>query len=454
MKSADRLLLFNALDSDEFVQRRRTLKGTGEVEKSKDSNFVNRYRWVVFGLLAFAYLLVYFHRLSPAVVAVDMMKDLSAGGALLGLLGSAYFYPYALMQVPAGLLADTWGPRRTVTFSFVLAGAASIWFGFASSATEAVIARVLVGLGVSMLFVPTVKILTKWFKKEEFAQMSAWLMMVGGIGVLTAATPLAYMSDLIGWRGSFIAIGFVTMVLAGAIWIFVRNSPQEMGASAETVEADNAADVIPLWQGVKMVLSRKSFWPLAIWFFCIGGVFFSFSGLWGGPYLMHVYGLTKAQAGYVLSMSAAAMIVGCPLLGYLSERIFHSRKKIILAASFLVVFLTAYAAFKPAGFSRVGLYIFCFLLSLSTAAAVIIAFTATKELFPASMAGTSVGLINFFPFFGGAVFQPVLGVILEASSNGGETYSAQAYGNGFFLYLIAAAVALVAAFFVEETLTE
>ena len=104
-----------------------------------------RYRWLIFWILAFAYILVYFHRLCPAVVAVDMMRDLHAGGALLGLLGSAYFYPYALMQLPAGLLSDSWGPRRTITLFFVIAFMGSLLLALAPSLFWAIVGRTLVG---------------------------------------------------------------------------------------------------------------------------------------------------------------------------------------------------------------------------------------------------------------------------------------------------------------------
>ncbi|MFH1740308.1 MAG: MFS transporter, partial [bacterium] len=160
------------------------------------------YRWVVFALLAGGYLLVYFHRLCPAVVALDLMRDLKAGGGLVGLLASAYFYPYALMQIPSGLLSDSWGPRRTITVFFLLAGVSSILLGLVQTVTWAIIARVFVGLGAAMLFVPTMKVLTRWFKVSEFAFMTGILMAVGGLGALSAATPLAYLSAVLGWRGS------------------------------------------------------------------------------------------------------------------------------------------------------------------------------------------------------------------------------------------------------------
>ncbi len=140
-----------------------------------------RYRWLIFWILAFSYVLVYFHRLCPAVVAVDMMRDLKAGGGLIGLLGAAYFYPYALMQLPAGLLSDSWGPRKTITLFFCVAFAGSLLLGLAPNLFWAIAGRTLVGLGVAMLFVPTMKILAEWFRVKEFAFMTGILMAMGGI---------------------------------------------------------------------------------------------------------------------------------------------------------------------------------------------------------------------------------------------------------------------------------
>ncbi|MBW1868089.1 MAG: MFS transporter, partial [Deltaproteobacteria bacterium] len=97
-----------------------------------------RYRWFIFWILALGYVLVYFHRLCPAVVALDMMRDLNAGGALLGFLGAAYFYPYALMQLPAGLLSDSWGARKTITVFFCIAFVGSLLLGTATTTLWAI----------------------------------------------------------------------------------------------------------------------------------------------------------------------------------------------------------------------------------------------------------------------------------------------------------------------------
>jgi len=413
----------------------------------------SRYRWVVFFLLAFGYLLVYFHRLCPAVVALDMQADLQTSGALLGFLAAAYFYPYALMQIPSGLLSDSWGPRKTITVFFALTGAASILLGLVGSLGFVIFARILVGLGVAMLFVPTMKIMTQWFKNEEFARMTGILMAVGGLGAYTASRPLAWLSDMMGWRGSFVVIGVITIVVAAAIWFLVRNTPQEMGFPRVNNPAEgNPGKAIGLAQGIKIVLTSRPFWFLATWFFFSFCIFFSFGGLWGGPYLMHVYGLSKAEAGNILGMLALAMIVGSPFFSWLSDKVFRSRKKVIVLASVITLCLTIPLAFYPDAMNRPALYLLCFLLGMFNSAIVVVAFTSAKELFPVEIAGTSVGLANLFPFLGGAVAPPILGAILEAQVKTATGYSAEAYSKAFLLYFIFALLALGASCFITETI--
>ena len=413
-----------------------------------------RYRWLIFWILAGGYLLVYFHRLCPAVVAVDMMRDLQTGGGLTGLLGAAYFYPYALMQLPAGLLSDSWGPRRTITLFFGVAVLGSCLLGIAPDAFWAIIGRTLVGIGVAMLFVPTMKVLAEWFRIREFAMMTGILMAVGGLGSLVAATPLALLSSAIGWRWSFIAVGGFTLILAILVWLFVRDRPADLGWDAPEVHDKDASEAIGLWDGVRRVLTRAAFWPVAIWFFFEMAIFFSFGGLWGGPFLIHVYGMTKAQASKVLSMLAIGMIVGSPLLSYLSNNLFKARKPVVVISSIIVLVLTALLTFKTDALGLSTLYLICLGLGVFGSAIVVIGFTTNKELFPVQMAGTATGLVNLFPFAGGAVFQPILGIVLEHYGRTGDGFKIVGYQQAFLVLFICSVVALTASLFMKETLVK
>lgn len=411
-----------------------------------------RYRWLIFCILAGGYILVYFHRLCPAVLAVDMMRDLRTTGAITGLLGAAYFYPYALMQLPAGLLSDSWGPRKTITLFFFVAFAGSLLLGLAPSVFWAIFGRTLVGLGVAMLFVPTLKILAEWFHAREFAVMTGILMALGGVGSLTAATPLAALSSWIGWRMSFVAVGIFTLALALLVFLFVRNRPSDMGWPSPAGQPPSAATPIGLLEGVRMVLTHRGFWPLAGWFFFNCGIFFSFGGLWGGPYLAHVYGLDKTEAARILSMVAVGMIIGSPTLSWASNTLLRGRKPVIILSSVVTLVITAFLAFQTDGISRIGLYLVCLGLGIFSSAVVVIAFTANKELFPVQMAGTATGIVNLFPFAGGAVFQPVLGYVLELFGRTDAGFTLVGYRRAFLLLFASGLVALLSSLFVKETL--
>jgi sugar phosphate permease len=424
----------------------------------KHHNNMKGYRWVIFTILAIAYLFVYFHRLSLSVVADDLIKEFQTSASVMGMLGSIYFYCYAAMQLPAGLLSDSIGPRRTVTFFLVIAAVGSLVFGLAPTIEIAFAGRVLVGFGVSMVFIPTMKILSQWYRQDEFAQMAGILNAVGGAGVLAATWILALMTVGFGWRLSFEIIGILTFVIAALAWLLVRDHPR--GGSLDRIDetAESGGDSpspsgqISLLDGAWRVISAREFWPLAIWFFFDCGIFFGFGGLWGGPYLMHVYGMSRAEAGSVLSMIALGMIIGSPLLGVLSDRILKSRKKLFIICSSVLTLVFAFLYFFPASLPRPFLYFVFFLFSVSSSAIVAVGFTAVKELFPVEIAGTSVGTVNLFPFLGGAIFMPLIGKILDAyPPNSMGEHSIAGYSAMLFTLFLSALVALLASFFIKET---
>lgn len=420
-----------------------------------------RYRWFIVITLSMAYLFVYFHRLSLSVVADRLIHDFDSTASVIGLLGSLYFYCYAVMQLPAGLLSDSIGPRKTVTLFLLIAALGSILFGISNDIRIAFAGRILVGFGVSMVFIPAMKIFSQWFRKNEFAQMAGILNAVGGAGVLAATWVLALMTNTFGWRLSFVLIGGITFFISILSWIIVRDHPRDKnwpsifeiddkrnGTQTETVR-------ISLMEGARKVVSEKHFWPLAIWFFFDCGIFFAFGGLWSGPYLMDVYGMSRTEAGAVLSMIAWGMIIGSPLLGLLSDRVLKSRKKPFILCTTVLTSLLLILYIFPADLPKWAIYIFFFLFSISSSSIVIIGFTSTKELFPVEIAGTSVGTVNLFPFVGGAAFMPLLGKVLDSYRiTGSNGYCLEGYSWLILILLASSIIALACTFMMKETFGE
>jgi sugar phosphate permease len=279
------------------------------------------------------------------------------------------------------------------------------------------------------------------------------------MGVLAATWLLAVMTLFFGWRISFELIGCCTFIIVVMVWFFVRDRPEDKGwPSIEELDKKNDDKTIrpirqiPLLEGARRVILEKHFWPVAIWFFFDCGVFFAFGGLWGGPYLMHVYDMTRSQAGTVLSMIAWGMIIGSPPLGFLSDKVMKSRKKPFILCNLVLVIELAFLSIYPAGLPHIVLYILFFIFSICSSSVVIFAFTNIKELFPTEIAGTSTGMVNLFPFLGGAVFMPFLGRILDAypkSETGG--YSLEAYSMLIYILLGAAVLSLICTFLTKET---
>ena len=389
------------------------------------------------------------------------MKDFNTSASVMGLLGSMYFYCYAAMQLPSGLLSDSIGPRKVVSISLLLAAIGSVLFGFAPTIEIAFVGRIMVGLGVSVVFIPTMKILSQWYRAKEFAFMSGILNAVGGFGALGATWMLALMTGTFGWRFSFELIGIITLLIVLLAWFIIRDRPSDMGWSSvveldvKEGETSRQQEQIPLLEGMKTVLKEKYFWPVAVWFFFDIGIFFGFGGLWGGPYLMHVYGLERPEAGAILSMIAWGMIIGSPLTSYISDKVLKSRKKIFLIYTTVLVALFAFLNLFPSGLPISALYVVFFMLSVFASSIVVIGFTTTKELFPVEIAGTSVGSVNIFPFIGGAVFMPFLGKVLDLypkSSTG--IYSLEGYSAMLLILFIASIIALGCTFLMKETFLE
>ncbi len=437
------------------VLLRQNNKGIMHTSEKKEHRSLLSYRWLIFSTLAIGYALVYFHRVAPAMVAPELTKSFAIKGAALGALASAYFYPYALMQLPSGLLSDSLGPKKTVTIFTLIAALGAILFGLSPTFSAAILGRTMIGLGTAALFIPTLKILANWFEKERFAMVTGFLMAIGGIGWLSAATPLVFLTLWVGWRTSFIIMGCFSLVLAVLTYLIVKDRPSRILSPKNSQSEVSSLSFsgrkrLSLSMGVKIVLSDKKFWPLAIWFFCTGGILFGFGGLWAGPYLAQVYNLNITQTGNILMMIAVGMIVGSPLLGYLSEKVFRGRKPVLLMSSSVIIGIWVLLVFCTDGLSIPGLYVLFILFGIFASGIKAIGFTVAKELFPVQIAGTSTGIANIFPFAGAALFQPLIGLVLDHSGRL-TTYPAQAYRLAFMGFLAAAILALISALFLRET---
>lgn len=411
------------------------------------------YRWVCFGVLALAYVLAQFHRNAMAVVASDMMLDLTMTGAGIGLLASGYFYAYGCMQIPGGFITDYWGPRKTASIFFALGAIGAIILGIAPVPWVAVVGRVMVGIGVATIFVPAMKIFSYWFRHSEFSILAGFFMAAGGAGALLASAPLTLMNSMIGWRSSFIAIGLLSLVTAAALWLILRDTPEQKGFDSYALLGEShvtAAKPLPLKQAFKVISSNRSFWLLCFANFLNFGVSYAFVSLWCGPYFKQIYNYSAGRIGFFLTLFAIFMIIGSFLVSRVSNRL-RSRKKILLfsfAVSFLMMLMIT---LKPQGLPVAAFYIMFILIGLVSHSITAIFATCANEMFPKNINGAATGLINTFSFIGGGLAQIFMGRFLDWYSGGGNgVYDVKTYAASFMLLTFGMALAFVLTLPVKE----
>ncbi len=368
--------------------------------------------WMMWSLLALAFGVTMFHRSALAVVIDYLMLDLNVeDAAVMGTLAGTYAVIYMIMQLPSGLLADLWGPRKTVAAGMLVACIGTFMFGAADTIVLAFVGRGLVGLGVSVVFVSAIKFLSVWFKPVQFATMLGMTVLYGNLGGLAGTVPMSVLVTQVGWRNSFYVVGTVTFLVSVLCFLFLRDKPD----TVEVTKKDTG-DKYEIVKALKAIFKNQYTWKLLIINFGIAGTMLAFSGAWSVPYLMQVYDLNRNQAaGYMLAMFIGK-IIGFPFAGFISDRIVKRKLPILAFFSLYLLLWSTLLFFTQATPVSALLYTF-FLLGFSSGAMVLIP-TLAKELNDSNYSGIAVSVINAGPFIGMAVFQPIMGYILDLKWEG------------------------------------
>lgn len=408
--------------------------------------------WLMWGLVANLYLIGFFQRVAPAVMVDELMREFSLDGALLGNLSATYFYAYAAMQVPSGLLADAIGPRRLSAGAAMVAAIGILLFGQATSLWTAYFGRFLVGASVAVAFVACMKLAGHWFPTNRFAMVTGVALLFGNLGGVLGGVPLSEAVAAFGWRSAMTASAVVTFGGAVAIWMFVRDDPRERGYRSHAHASVMESGSLPPAKALKSVIAERDTWLLS----CAGGFSAApvlvFAGLWGVPYLTQVYGFERSQAAVLTSTMLVAWAIGGPTLGALSDCL-GRRKAPYLAATLLTAVL--WGLFLFAGMPRSLLYPLFAAMGF-TSGALIIGFAFAREANHPGAAGAVGGIVNMSVMGLSAILQPVLGIILDRRWDGSivagaRIYSADAYMAAFFWLFVCTALSAVAVILTRET---
>lgn len=355
-------------------------------------------RTAVFGWFTAAYFLSYFFRSANAVIAGDLARDLALGADQLGLMTSLFFATFAAIQLPLGIWLDRLGPRWVTPGLMFIGAAGSAVFALAPNFALLALGRALIGVGMAGVLMGSLKIFSQWFPADRFATVSGLLVGIGALGALVAATPLAWLNSLIGWRAVFGLGAVATCLVAAGTMLWTRNTPPGV-----TWPGPQAAQT-----NVWTVFRDRRFWRIAPLAFFLAGVLMGFQGLWAGPYLFDTLGLNALQAGNVLLLMAVAGTVGFVASGWLADR--FGLVPILLSMSILF----ALCQFALAALPGLGWVRLLFVLLGFTGAFNVMVVAQARRIFPLHMTGKAVTAVNLFAIGGTFLLQWWMGLLIGA----------------------------------------
>jgi MFS family permease len=410
-----------------------------------------RLAWTVWSLGAALYLVGFYHRVAPAVMTRELATTFGLSATALGNLSAFYFFTYVAMQVPTGLIADRWGPRRLLTAGALVAALGTLLFALAPGLVVASAGRLLVGGSVAVAFVGMLKLASHWFAPRQFALVSGMALFTGIVGAVFAGVPLRLAVDRFGWRPVMTASALATLGLAAAIWLVVRDDPEERG-HASYFAAGAHHETPTVLGGLREVLRYGNTWLLAFVPGGIAGALLAFAGLWGVPYLTTVYGMTTAEAAGATSTVMVGWALGGPVFGAASDRM--GRRKPLYVGGMVVV-TVGWALVLYASPARPLLAALLAVVGFASGC-MMPGFAFAKESVPPPVAGTVSGVVNTGVMVGPLVLQPSIGWMLDrlwggAVQDGVRVYEHSAYRAGFGLMMAWLVASLAAVLFTRET---
>lgn len=384
------------------------------------------FNWIVLNL---AFMFTFFHRFSTSAIANTLMEDLGLTNGQLANLASAYFYSYALMQIPVGILIDRLGPKKISATGMLLCAIGAFITSMVDNIYMLYLCRALIGIGCATLFISIIRIQMDWFKPSEFTKLTGFTSLIANIGGLTASAPLTLVVTMIGWRKVFSLISLLTILIFIIIIFVVREKSSIKNSNVEKEEDRNEIE------DRKGKLLSFPFIALTLSSFSMMGASMSFQGLWGIPYLQKIFDISKGLAATVLMSMSCGILVACILVGYISKK-FKDIKKILLvsiavfAVSWLfivintkILFLTGILLFIMAA---TGNIVFVFCISYS------------KQYVQSSHSALGVSIIDMCAFVGAIFFNTVIGKFLDIINSTGNMYSFV-----FLIYLLFAGFVLI-----------
>ncbi|MEZ5818096.1 MAG: MFS transporter [Hyphomicrobiaceae bacterium] len=365
-------------------------------------------------------------RVSPSVMVEELMRDFSVGATAVGSLSAFYFYGYAGMQIPVGLMIDRFGPRRLLAISALVCGASCLLAAWSPTFGGVSLGRFLIGASAAFSLVGALAVAGQWFEPTRFALLGGLAMAAGMAGGVLGQAPVRLLVEANGWRPTVALMSVGGLVLAIMAMLFVRDRTRGAGGLGQVIA------------GLGQVLRNPQTWLISLAGLGVNGTLLGFGGLWGVPFMGAAHGLEPAAAAFITSLLIAGWGCGAPFFGWLSGHMGRRRAPFLIGyaiclPSFLML---VYGPQLPAQLVAALTFLTGF-----GGSAQIMCFATVREVNSPALAGTAIGVVNATVTGTGAIYQPLIGWLLDRAWSGKLVEGARIYAGDDYRVAFAVLVA-------------
>jgi MFS family permease len=361
--------------------------------------------WLIFALCSLHLFISQLYRTTNAVIAPWLITDLRLDTEGLGLLSAGFFYTFALTQIPISIFLDRIGAKRLMIGLSIVGIAGAVMFSLAQNLGVGLAGRMLIGVGMACNLMGPLKLLTEWFPPNRFATISGLLYAIGTLGNIVAATPLVLLVERFGWRLSVQAIIALHLLLTLALFRVVQDRPRAESAAAPSRAGSP-------FRNLGILTRSKDYWIISAGTFVRYGTHAALQTLWAGPLLMEALGFSPVQAGNILMAMNIGLIVGGPMWGAVSDRVFTTSKWVVAGGLLMLALITFGLRSLPPGTSALIAGAIFLAFGIASASGMHV-YAHIKALVPKEMAGAAMSGTNFFTMMGPAVFLQGLGIAMQ-----------------------------------------
>jgi sugar phosphate permease len=406
--------------------------------------------YAIWACAALFYVFQFILRISPGLMIDDLMLAFQIDATRVAQLSAVAMYSYSLLQIPTGLLADTFGVRKVLLSSILLCILGISVFALSPDLFLAKFGRLLLGAGSAAAFLCVGKVSTLWFSPDRRSTLLGLTMAIGTIGASLGSTPLAYLIAKIGWRNSLLSTCVLGAIVFGLSYFLVPNRKQELEQNIDLEESQSLQSIL---SHLKTLLRLKYFW---IYSFTALGVYLCMSvmaDLWGVSFVMQTYGVEKTVASQMVSLIYIGLCIGSLVLTFLADY-FKIRLLLIQVSIFSILFLTA-SLFYWLHLPLLAVSAILFLIGFF-AGAEMLCFASLCEIVDPSITGTATGFMNCIVMLGGAFIAEQVGRVLdlfwkgELHTSGIRLYSVTEYQISLSMVVAAIFLSAITAVFLPK----